>query len=277
MSLDCISNHKTYTHLMRLLSVIIPLLLTTSAYAADAEPNIFDADLSHPDLEQVVTSFEQVCMPFVLHKTELTRELDKAHYKTRLESEGFVFRSHETMPRRYLIEPRRQGWRPPQATNPGRTGGVNIGTSSQFTIFNRICDEVVKKSPSSIDNEFITMMNIIPDKYKSMITESETFNYSRDNRMTAHLGWNYPSQNHPGKSCEIKLEQSAISKVEFTESFIEKDADWREEKDGWSQCVKEGTDSFRFTVKHDLGSLSLHLVRNDFYETNVCGRGWQSF
>ena len=264
---------------MRLLSVIIPLLLTTSAYAADAEPNIFNADLSYPDLEQVVTSFEQVCMPFVLHKTELTRELDKAHYKTRLESEGFVFRSHEEIPRRYLIEPARQEWKPPtQALNAGRAGGVNISTSGQFTVFNGLSNQVVKSTETRISQTGeIDMRALVPAKYKSMITESETFNYSRDNRMTAHLGWNYPSQNHPGKSCEIKLEQSAISKVEFTESFIEKDADWREEKDGWSQCVKEGTDSFRFTVKHDLGSLSLHLVRNDFYETNVCGRGWQSF
>ena len=96
--------------------VLSTVLLSPSAYGADVEPNIFNADLSNSDLEMAVTSFEQVCMPFVLHKTELTRELDKAHYKTRLESEGFVFQSHDVIPKRYIIEPERHEWRPASQT-----------------------------------------------------------------------------------------------------------------------------------------------------------------
>ena len=256
---------------IRLSTVLSAMLLSTSAYAADVELNIFNADLSHPDLEQVVKSFEQVCMPFVLHKTELTRELDKAHHKNLLQSEGFVFQSHEVIPKRYIIEPERHEWRPPSQTI--NSNNDHIPKDGQFAIFRGVINRTELPVTVPTQTGEINMHPVIPAIQKTVITETETFNHSRDNRMTAHLGWNYSSQNHPGKNCEIKLEQSAISKVEFTESFIEKDADWREEKDGWSQCVKESTDSFRFTVKHDLGSLSLHLVRNDFFETNVCELG----
>jgi len=185
--------------------VLSAALLSPSAYGVDAEPNIFNADLSHSDLTQMVKSFEQVCMPFVLHKTELTRELDKEHYKTRLENEGFVFQSHEVILKRYIIEPERHEWRPPSQTI--NSNNDHIPKDGQFAIFRGVINRT--KLPVTVPTQTgeINMNPVIPAIRKTMITETETFSHSHDNRMTAHLGWNYPSQNHPGKSCEIKASQ----------------------------------------------------------------------
>ena len=62
------------------ISAFVGVLMGTAAFAGDvSEPNIFHAALTHPDLALAVSAFEETCMPFVLHKTETTRETDKRH------------------------------------------------------------------------------------------------------------------------------------------------------------------------------------------------------
>ena len=254
---------------MRLLSGVISLCLATSVHAADESANIFNADLSNTDLELAVEAFEQVCMPFVLHKTELTRELDKAHYRNQIETQGFVFQSQENTGKNYSLGPRNEptkiaseaGWK------------ANKNKNCKFTIHNGVSSQVVNSCETIVSQTGeiggYATPNIATYKVDSVI---ETYSLQNDERLTLLLGWNYRSQKYPGKSCETKLKQSAITKAEFGKSFIDKDADWQVQDDGLSQCVKDGENSFRFSVKHNPDTLSLHLVRNDLFAPSVCGR-----
>lgn len=258
---------------MRKLSVIVVLCLSSAAYAADDAPsNIFHADLSNPDLAAAVTAFEDVCMPFVLHKTELTRAWDKAHHENELAKQNFVFQSGEVIPRKYLIEPAREEWKPAsQALNAGK---VNAYTRGQFTVFNGISSQVVH-SPTrvSFTGEIIGPV-IVPSKYKTMTVETQSYALASDERVAAVLDWNYPSQLYPAKSCKIRMQKTALDKANFTENFLEKDEDWRPKGEGWSQCVVEGDDQFLFSAfhdaKHDAGAVSLSVTRNDMFHKNLC-------
>ena len=79
---------------MRLLTIFLTLIMGSAAYAADDnESNIFKADISHPDLANAVTSFENICLPFVLHETELNFAQDLAHHQSLLEKQNFMYQS----------------------------------------------------------------------------------------------------------------------------------------------------------------------------------------
>jgi len=246
---------------MRKLSVIVVLCLSSAAYAADDAPsNIFHADLSNPDLAAAVTAFEDVCMPFVLHKTELTRA--------------------------YLIEPAREEWKPPtQALNAGSLGArarVNTHTRGQFTVFDGTSSQSVKSTKTIVRaTGEIGRVPLVPAKYKTIPTDVQTYALASDARVTAVLDWNFPFQSlPPGKSCEMHLKTPEFDKSEFIESFIEKDADWipRETFSShrfWEQCVINGKEQFLFTANYSTGedivdSFSVKVTRNDRRHTSVC-------
>jgi hypothetical protein len=265
---------------MRLLSICLTLLLGSTASAAETdEGNLFHADVSSPDLALAVTSFETVCMPFILHKTEMTRDMDKAHSAKRLTSQNYEFQSSEIIKRRYLVEPAREEWKPSiQAIDASqlRAGGrIAPHTRGKFTVFTG----KVKNLPQTTVTQTGEIMGpnaFTPAIYKTRPTEDEIYILQSDNRLTAKLGWNYPSQNHPAKSCEIRLGKAGFESAEFVESFIEKDKDWKRVKpweaknNGWSQCVSDGDDQFLFTVKHHAETLNISVKRNDFYEPKIC-------
>jgi len=227
---------------------------------AEPHDNIFGADIFHPDLELAVTSFEQVCMPFVLHKTELTREMDKAHWADLLAAQGYKPQSVERMTRRYLVEPSRAEWKPPvKMLNPPK---------GKFTVFDGASTRVVTSVPPT--GEINMRATFVPAIYKTKFVEAETYNHAEDNRLSADLIWNFPSGNYPGKSCDITLEIPSIDKARFIENFIEKDTDWKPRDNGWSQCVKQENEEFLFTISHQTEALSLSVKRSDFLEAHPC-------
>ena len=76
---------------MRLLAIYLTLIMSSAAFATDDYgSNIFKADISHPDLATAVTFFENICLPFVLHETELNFAQDRAHHQGLLEKQNFI-------------------------------------------------------------------------------------------------------------------------------------------------------------------------------------------
>ena len=231
--------------------MLLTALLANTALAADTnEPNVFNADTSHPDLAAAISAFEQVCMPFVLHETELTQKQNGQHHAKLMESRGFAFQSSEIRSRRVRIKP--YGERKPT------TRSVKSGT---FTVFNGAVH------PSGELN----MRALTPANYITLSTQHLKYSLRDDSRLTANINWNYPSQNHPGKSCEIRLDQPKIEIASFAVDFIEKDADWLLKNNGWTQCITEGEDQFRFEVSRTPQTLAISMIRNDFYKPNICG------
>jgi len=253
---------------MRFLFAIAPLCLSASAFASEAEPqnrqsNIFNADLSNPDLALAVSHFQETCMPFVLHETELLQDENMHHYAKLMENQGLEYQSSETRSRRVTIEPSREEWKPPsQAIPPKRT----------FTVYNGLSDPVTESTETIVNHtgEIDMRAALVPAIYKTVSSSRQSYYLHSDSRLSARLDWNYASQNHPGKSCEIKLTTPTIDEVQFTTAFIEKDSDWMPTQTDWSQCVRDGEDEFEFTVQHHADALSLHVKRNDFYETDIC-------
>jgi len=246
---------------MRYFGLALIFIFGTAGQAyADPLDNIFGADLSHPDLELSVKSFEQICMPFVLHKTELTREMGKAHWAETLAVQGYELSSTERVEKRYIVEPHREEWKPETPALDASTG--------KFTVFDGASDRVVTSIPPTGE---IDMRAFVPAKHETMLTDVETFEFGDEERLSAVLDWNILSKNSPGKSCEIIMERPQISLADFTENFIQKDVDWTSKDDGWSQCVKDGEDEFLFSVSYQTEELTLSVRRSDFWEPKPCG------
>jgi len=255
-------------------TALASILFAQSAFAAENEAgNMFSADLSNPDLALAVSHFEETCMPFILHKTEMTQKLDGQHMAKLMTSRGFEYMESETRARRVAIEPSREEWTPKtQAINSSHSNRNVSVPSGSFTIFNGTAlPRGTQQTPTIVNptGEIIGPF-LTPAIYKSVTTEHLTYGYTEDNRLTAHIGWNYASQNHPGKSCEIKLAAPSITETKFAADFIEKDEDWFERPQGWQQCVRDGDNEFEFTVRRETDAISIHVKRNDFYEPDIC-------
>ena len=264
------------------------LLISTSALSQEAaQANVFNADTSHPELAAAISAFEQVCMPFVLHQTEMDHEHDKLHMAKLMQSRGYAFRSSSQETKRVIVEPKRGPWKPGsndrERFNPynEKQNGKPKTTRGQFTVFNGTSMEVVTS------DEFITPPLwgplVIPPKYKQFLVETETYSDLNAPRLTAQIKWNYASQQDPGGQCEISLSQVTMPRSDFTESFIAKDADWiagantltadtpKIKPVSWSQCAEEGEDDFEFKASHKDGTIKLSMKRSDFYEPDLCG------
>ena len=253
---------------MRLVFAICPLLLCTSAFAAEsASENMFHADLTIPDLALAVSHFEKTCMPFVLHKSEVTRELNKQHMSKLIENLDYDLVSSEKKSERVLVSPTRESWKAAEQSQKTKKRG-------QFSVFNGISSQVVESTQTRVGQTGeITGPLRIPATYRTVTRDFETYSLNADDRVSTNLVWNYASQNHPGKSCEIKVKAPKILQTEFSSAFIEKDKDWFGGTERWSQCVRDGDDEFKFTVHHTPDALSIHVKRNDFYASDIC-RNW---
>ena len=281
-----------YTHFMRLFTTLLASLIASPAFAAEHSPknipqdNIFNADISHPDLATAVRAFEQVCMPFVLHKSATELRIDKAHFKSQLAEQGFDFQSSERLIKRYKIEARRDEWKPPViAINSGAINGgrVNTRTRGQFTVFSGISNQIVEATESRVSQAGEVFGIFLPARYKDKISNTDTYRHQSNNNLTASLDWKERPEYHPGKFCEIQLNNPEIDLAEFTEHFIKKDSDWKRDwtqrepmNTGWAQCVKEredngGTAEFLFAATHGSEGLKISLQRDDIYRYALCG------
>ena len=241
---------------------LLALSVSVSSAANDTAPNIFHADLSNADLSLAVRAFEQVCMPFILHKTELTQDNDIAHHTELLKVQGYEFQRHETRSERFLLEPLREEWKPvSQAINPG-----------QFTLFNG-GKEVVVPSTKTIVRPVgeISGPVIIPPIYKTITNQVYLYKSDSDKRLTVALHWGHESVNRPGFHCNIKLEQPAMTQQDFKAQFLDKDADWRIQRKGhWNQCVNADDGQFRFGVSYDPKALRMDVIRDSFDNETIC-------
>lgn len=247
--------------------LIGPFTIGSYALAAEtAATNVFNADMSNPDLSLAVRSFEQVCMPFVLHETELTRLADKAHMSQLMKSRGYAFQATSSKIRRVLVEPARVPWKPPNQALASNTEG-------SFSVFNRV-------SVSSDTLNSVPSLNPwargIPARYRTISLETDTYREQDEPRLMAMVGWNYPSQKDPGKSCAITLEHAVVEPALFLRSFIKRDEDWIEtpientRQTRWSQCVSDADNNFEFMAEYNDDKISISVTRSDFYEPELC-------
>lgn len=254
---------------MRLFFALLVLTYGPSAFAAgDVPSNIFNAELTDKKLSVAVRSFENTCMPFILHKTELTQVKNKAHMRREMTNLGYQFVSNKTSNKRVLVEPARPNSQICEPVSPGshyyRWKKNTVSTFGPFTSTR----DVHYHAPGEIYGPVQ-----IPAKYRTRIVDLETYKAPKQSSLEAKLGWNYPSQNHPGKTCEIQMSDMAMDEAEFIRDFIEKDEDWKFENETWSQCIEQDDDDqFLFVVKRKEDALSIHVTRSDFYETNICQR-----
>ena len=265
--LGCVMKTLTLRTKKRINSgLFVAALLGMTAHAAQAnEPNVFNADLTHPDLALAVSAFEETCMPFVLHETEMDREHDKQHMAKLMQSRGFTYMaSKPTENERYLVAPAPTYWE--QNSRP------------DFTVFYNVSDQVVLSTKTVVSRSRNTARNSSKAKYVGIVRHIQTYSDENYPRLSVDITWNYPTQKDPGKQCEISVSQTAISRSDFTESFIAKDADWVAKADrstiaplSWSQCVKDGEDGFAFKVSHEDDTVKISMRRSDFYESKLCG------
>lgn len=249
-------------HQRRFISIVlIGAFAGAAGFAAADDSNVFKADLSNPDLALAVNAFEQACLPFVLHKTEMTQALDRQHTADILESRNFELISSEVKSERVLVgELPRPRWKP-----------GTLSTKGQFTVFNGFSNQVVQSTQTIVSKERLSFRVHILSEYNTINRELATYTLRSEDRLTANLLFNYATQNHPGKSCEIKLDRPKLDTASFAADFIDKDADWTPENNGWSQCITEGEDQFKFTVSQTPQALAISMIRNDFYAPNICG------
>ena len=251
----------------RLISAIFMSAFSAQmAFAADQpRPNVFNADMSHPDLAAIITAFETVCLPFITHTTDLPQSLDQQHHVKLLSQQGFQFHDRARKEDRYLIKEAREAWEPEL--------GSKINAKS-FTVFNLPPSPPVNRTTAIIGQSGeIGRVPYIPGVYKTITRDMDNYVSKVDARQMAILGWNYASQNHPGKSCDIVLKTSELPSQVLKTNFIEKDTDWREswkQKGLWSQCTVDGQDEYEFTAVHTADMLSLSVRRNDLYENRLC-------
>ena len=259
------SRSCSYTHPMRVLFTFSLVMLSTAAIAAESAPdNMFRADLSNPDLALAVSHFEETCMPFILHKSEVTRDLNKQHMSKQIENLGYDLISSEEKSERVVIAPARAPWKPPAQVRSNNSVG-------QFTVFNGISSQVVEATQTIVEQTGeISGPLMIPALYRTLTRDIETYSFNAEDRVSTILVWNYASQDHPGKSCEIKVSDPALTQNEFKAAFIEKDRDWLPKNNSWLQCVREGEDQYRFTAHYEKDVLSLHVIRNDFHAPDIC-------
>lgn len=235
-------------------SLLGALISGAQAHAADGAQsrNAFNADATHPDISTLIDAFELVCMPFVLHQTELTQEANMRHMAGQMERYGYALTSTESKTVNMVIEPHRFEWRPPsqevihgQQTIVMQTGEVN-------------------------------MRPITPAKFRAFIFHTETYTAQSEPNVTATLDWNFPSQDAPGKACTIALARPTITPDAFKESFIAPDEDWKEwtsfEPNSffWTQCFKDGDTEYKFTAQYKDKALSLSMRRSDFFDRMIC-------
>ena len=233
---------------MRLLALGFCVLLSASASAMEADrQNVFKADLSNSDLEQAVTAFENVCLPFVWHTTELTHAANVKHNQDLITRQGYDLRVSKVTSEQMVTEPARHEWRPPsQAVIEG-------------------VDTVVMQT-----GEVDMMSGYIPAKYRTVEIRKEAYVSDENARLTAYLGWSIAPQKRPGKSCEVHITSPSLTEADFLDSLIEKDSDWAIKGEWWSQCVSQADDIFLFTVQHSADALSVRMKRNGFYEDDPC-------
>lgn len=227
------------------MNCILSSLSLTACISHPKAPNIFKADISHPELVQITHAFENICLPFIAHETQLSRKQDQKFYHQYLGDMNFKL--VESRQNTVLIDPI-------VPMNPDKTYTVFDGTSPPAIVH----PTREYGGPGMVST------------VKTGLSEQDLFQEQSNPNLAASLNWNpYQSQKRPASSCQIKLYTSEVSTQDIMDAVIKKDSDWTNDSSfdstfsKWSQCAQDDGDDFLFTISRTHQQVSLKVVRNN--------------
>ena len=248
----------------RYLPIALAALCLAPVSFAESPPqsNIFNADLSHPDIATAVETFQDVCLPFIMHQTEVTPEDDRQAYIQTLSDKGFGF--VETRTQLITISPAKLAWMP-------SIMNVNDSekTTKTITVYNGTeqveveVEGVVIPNTGAInlrDAQVVTSPAVTGDQIQDMYEHGDTPN------LTAHLVWSpIPNYKRPAQSCEITLHQTSLTSLQHKTHLIDKDSHWVSKPSGhkgYAQCTLQDDEAFLFETSLSGQTLSVSVKRN---------------
>ena len=248
-----------------------------------AQDNVFKANLSHPEIATTIEAFENICLPFIIHTSDLTQAQDSQHHRILLKKEGFTLK--DTKRDRYRIFDGTEGQFKPKVYDVrgvGQLGSrINKNTLGQFTVFKGVSDEVIKSTQTIVAQTgemFLPGGADIP-RYKTGLTE--LYISGSEGRLLGTLSWNpYESQKQPAKSCNIQFIKPSFSTSDVKDTLIEKDKEWFKKglTSTWTQCVSQEEGRFLFTIDHRPEMFTINVERVDTYveqgKKSLCDFKW---
>lgn len=232
-----------------ILVILFEVVYGVSAQA-ESPANIFKAETHNPDILKTIRTFEDVCLPFILHETLLTRNSDRELHGNIMARKGFSY----SIPR----------------------GRGNTLKTDQFTVFNGVSEEVTKST--------LKLSRQLDVVHKPYIEHWDPYISKTTPNLRASLTWSPDkSQKKPAKSCVIGLKGHSISKTSLVADVIRKDADWIgsptswnvfngtelidvpvdiKEPRHWTQCIHKYDEDFVFTIRHKKSDFSISVQRN---------------
>ena len=247
-----------------ILFMFVTCFISSIAMAEDSE-NIFKADLSNHEIAATLSAFEDVCLPFILHVSELTQANDRAHYQNILKSQGYIFK--EDRRQKYRIFDGTEGqWRPKSQQIIGSGGKVPDNTKGKFTVFNGLLKQNIVSTQTTVNQTGeILLAHDIP-VYKTGLSEIYESNVYA--RLSSELAWNpYESQKQPAKSCTIKFKEPSFSNAVLVKTVVKNDEDWKQRGmvGSWYQCVAQNEGRLFLTMNNQNDGFSIKVERIDTF------------
>ena len=218
-------------------------LAPVSFAASPPQSNIFNADLSHPDMAMAVDTFQDVCLPFIMHRTELPSEEDHdLHVK--------ILASHDF--KRISVKEE------------------NIIVSIKPGVWKPAAQNIQNSGPND-DRQTIVMRTGEISMHIGPVVEYgvrylDGYQNIQNSDVMAILAWSpIPDHKRPAQSCEIHINQTALNSETYRRDFISQDADWiqnRRTDTAFSQCTAQGDELFLFKTSLIKNRMTLSVARN---------------
>ena len=238
-------------------------LAPVSFAASPPQSNIFNADLSHPDMAMAVDTFQDVCLPFIMHQTEVPPEDDRQAYIQTLSDKRFNLQ--ETRTQLVTISPAKLAWKPPSMS----VNDVQRAEKKTFTVYNGVEEVELKLGATIVENtgeinlrdaQVVTSPAVTGDQIQDMYEHGDTPN------LTALLVWSpIPNHKRPAQSCEITLRQTSLTSLQHQTHLIDNDTHWVSKpsrQKGYAQCTLQDDEAFLFETRLNDQTLSISVKRN---------------
>jgi len=250
-------------------SVTVLTILCLSSLSFASEPdksahivsdNIFNADLSHPVIAKAVTEFENVCLPFIVHETELTPEQDREVFKSSMVEAGYVFEGEKKWQQISPLEKFQHTSLscPYVLPDPEKDGKYTIyrglenslSNSKQFTVYNgtisepisstgtyvgKTC-EILPRSLTPVRYTNYTRQNFIKLDYFPVVTNLtwqdipddylKVLSHAHASRFGVPKTIKLKTTFLPASSCQINVAGVNLSLSTVTNAIISHDKDW---------------------------------------------------
>ena len=251
-------------------------LAPVSFAASPPQSNVFNADLSHPDMAMAVDTFQDVCLPFIMHQTEVPPEDDRQAYIQTLSDKGFDLQ--ETRTQLITISPAKLAWKPPSMS----VSDVQGAEKKTFTVYNGVEEVEVQFGATIVENtgeinlrdaQVVTSPAVTGTQIRDIYAHRDAPN------LTAHLVWSpIPNHKRPAQSCEITLHQTSLTSLQHKTNLIDKDAHWiskLSERNGYAQCTLQDDEAFLFETSLSGQILSVSVKRNIHWKAEKFVRAHQ--